>query len=87
LAQSLIPLGQGISQPLASLLVKKLRQIKVVLLASMIIAIGGNAMYSAAQKANSVLLIILGRALTGFGVGENEDLGVHVGIKPSVPTY
>ncbi|XP_020612771.1 uncharacterized protein LOC110051125 isoform X6 [Orbicella faveolata] len=67
LAQSLFPLGQGISQPLASLLVKKLRQIKIVLVASLIIAIGGNVMYIAAQKANSVLLIILGRALAGFG--------------------
>jgi len=80
-------LGQGISQPLASLLVKKLRQIKIVLLASLIIAIGGNVTYITAQKANSVLLIILGRALAGFGAGENESLRDPVGDKPSVPTY
>jgi len=89
LAQSLFPLGQGISQPLASLLVKKLRQIKIVLVASLIIAIGGNVTYIAAQKANSVLLIILGRALAGFGAGEkiNEYFGILVGDKPSVSTY
>ena len=66
-------MGQGISQPLASLLVKKLREIKIVLLASLIIAIGGNVTYMAAQKANSVVLIILGRALAGFGAGEKID--------------
>ena len=70
LAQSLFPLGQGISQPVASILVKKLRQIKVVLMASIIIAICGNVTYMAAQKADSVVLIILGRALAGFGAGE-----------------
>jgi len=88
LAQSLFPLGQGISQPLASLLVKKLRQIKIVLLASLTVAIGGNVTYIAAQKANSVLLIILGRALAGFGAGEkiNEYFGVLVDNKPSVLT-
>jgi len=73
LAQSLFPFGQGISQPLASLLVKKLRQIKIVLLASLITAIGGNVTYIAAQKAKSVVLIILGRALAGFGAGKKID--------------
>ena len=43
--------------------------------------------YITAQKANSVLLIILGRALAGFGAGENESLRDPVGDKPSVPTY
>lgn len=66
-------MGQGISQPLASLLVKKLREIKIVLLASLIIAIAGNVTYMAAQKANSIVLIILGRALAGFGAGEKID--------------
>jgi len=82
-------LGQGISQPLASLIVKKLRQIKIVLVASLIIAIGGNVTYITAQKANSVLLIILGRALAGFGAGEKikEYFGVPVSDKPSVSTY
>ena len=51
-------------------MVKKLRQIKVVLMASIIIAICGNVTYMAAQKADSVVLIILGRALAGFGAGE-----------------
>lgn len=66
-------MGQGISQPVTSLLVKKLCQIKIVLIASLIIAIGGNVTYMAAQKANSVVLIILGRALAGFGAGERID--------------
>lgn len=70
LAQSLFPLGQGISQPLASVLVKKMSEIKIVLIASLIIAIGGNVTYMAAQKAGSVELIIVGRALAGFGAGE-----------------
>lgn len=78
-------MGQGISQPLASLLVKKLRQIKIVLLASLIIAIGGNVTYMAAQKANSVVLIILGRALAGFGAGKKIDELFLVGDEPSVP--
>ena len=51
-------------------MVKKLRQIKVVLMASIIIAICGNVTYMAAQKADSVVLMILGRALAGFGAGE-----------------
>ena len=70
LAQSLFPLGQAISQPVASLLVKKLRQIKIVLIGSIIIAIGGNVTYMAADRAHSVALIILGRALAGFGAGK-----------------
>lgn len=69
LAQSLFPLGQGIAQPVASQLVKKARQIKIVLIASLVIAIGGNVVYMAAPKANSVALIVLGRALAGFGAG------------------
>ncbi|XP_020612769.1 uncharacterized protein LOC110051125 isoform X4 [Orbicella faveolata] len=83
LAQSLFPLGQGISQPLASLLVKKLRQIKIVLLASLTIAIGGNVTYIAAQKANSVLLIILGRALAGFGAGSGGVAYGFIGANTS----
>ena len=69
LAQSLFPLGQGISQPIASLLVKKFCRMKLVLLGSLIIAIAGNVTYMLAPKANSVALIILGRAVAGFGAG------------------
>lgn len=83
LAQSLFPLGQGISQPLASLLVKKLRNIKIVLLASLMIAIGGNVTYMAAQKANSVVLIILGRALAGFGAGSGGVAYGFIGANTS----
>lgn len=77
LAQSLFPLGQGISQPIASVMVKKLRQIKVVLISSIIIAIGGNVTYMAASKVDSVALIILGRALAGLGAGENGQLFIY----------
>lgn len=83
LAQSLFPLGQGISQPLASLLVKKLREIKIVLLASLIIAIAGNVTYMAAQKANSIVLIILGRALAGFGAGSGGVAYGFIGANTS----
>jgi len=69
LAQSLFPLGQGISQPIAGLFVKKSRQIKLVLILSLIIAIGGNVVYMAAPKAGTVILIIVGRAIAGFGAG------------------
>ena len=51
------------------MMVKKLRHIKIVLMASIIIAIGGNVTYMAAHKADSVVPIILGRALAGFGAG------------------
>ena len=54
------------------MLVKKLRQIKIILMGSLIIAIGGNVTYIAAHKADSVVLIILGRALAGFGAGKGE---------------
>ncbi|XP_068678815.1 uncharacterized protein [Montipora foliosa] len=67
LAQSLFPLGQGISQPVASVMVKKLRRIKIVLISSIIIAICGNVTYIAASEVDSVALIILGRALAGLG--------------------
>ena len=70
LAQSLFQLGQAISQPVASLLVKKLRQIKIILMDSISIAIGGNVTYMAADRAYSVALIILGRAAAGFGAGK-----------------
>lgn len=77
LAQSLFPLGQGISQPIASVMVKKLRQIKVVLISSTVIAIAGNVTYMAASKVDSVALIILGRALAGLGAGERGQLFVY----------
>lgn len=77
LAQSLFPLGQGISQPVASVMVKKLRQIKIVLIFSIIIAIGGNVTYMAASKVDSVALIILGRALAGLGAGERVQLFIY----------
>ena len=69
LAQSLFPLGQGISQPVASVMVKKLRRIKIVLISSIIIAVCGNVTYIAAREVDSVALIILGRALAGLGAG------------------
>jgi MFS family permease len=69
LAQSLFPLGQAISQPVASMLVKKLRKIKIILMGSLVIAVVGNVTYIAADKADSVVLIILGRSLAGFGAG------------------
>lgn len=69
LAQSLFPLGQGISQPVASVMVKKLHQIKIVLISAIIIAIAGNVTYMVASKVDSVTLIILGRALAGLGAG------------------
>lgn len=60
------------------MVVKKLRQIKVVLIGSIIIAIGGNVTYMAAQKADTVVLIILGRALAGFGAGERIKLNLLI---------
>ena len=78
-------MGQAISQPVASLLVKRLRQIKIVLIASLIIAIGGNVTYMAAQKANSVVLIILGRALAGFGAGKTDEELFIGGGEPPFP--
>ncbi|KAJ7386798.1 Major facilitator super domain-containing protein 8 [Desmophyllum pertusum] len=83
LAQSLFPLVQGISQPIASLIVKKLRRIKLVLIASLIIAIGGNVTYMAAQKAGSVVLIILGRAFAGFGAGSGGVAYGFIGANTS----
>ncbi|XP_031565685.1 uncharacterized protein LOC116300863 [Actinia tenebrosa] len=83
LAQSLFPLGQGISQPIASLLVKKMSEIKIVLIASLIIAIGGNVTYMAAQKAGSVVLIIVGRALAGFGAGSGGVAYGFIGANSS----
>lgn len=83
LAQSLFPLGQAISQPVASLLVKKLRQIKIVLIGSIIIAIGGNVTYMAADRAHSVALIILGRALAGFGAGSGGVAYGFIGANTS----
>lgn len=74
LAQSLFPLGQGISQPVASVMVKKLHQIKIVLISAIIIAIAGNVTYMVASKVDSVTLIILGRALAGLGAGERGQL-------------
>lgn len=41
--------------------------------------------YMAAQKASSVVLIILGRALAGFGAGKKIDELFLVGDEPSVP--
>ncbi|XP_032218243.1 uncharacterized protein LOC5517934 isoform X2 [Nematostella vectensis] len=69
LAQSLFPLGQGLSQAATSLAVKRLREVKVVLIVTLIIAVGGNAMYMSATIADSVILIIAGRAVAGLGAG------------------
>lgn len=83
LAQSLFPLGQGISQPIASVMVKKLRQIKVVLISSTVIAIAGNVTYMAASKVDSVALIILGRALAGLGAGSGGVAYGFIGANTS----
>lgn len=83
LAQSLFPLGQGISQPIASVMVKKLRQIKVVLISSTVIAIAGNVTYMAASKVDSVALIILGRALAGLGAGSGGVAYGFIGVNTS----
>lgn len=83
LAQSLFPLGQGISQPIASVMVKKLRQIKVVLISSIVIAIAGNVTYMAASKVDSVALIILGRALAGLGAGSGGVAYGFIGANTS----
>lgn len=83
LAQSLFPLGQGISQPIASVMVKKLRQIKVVLISSTVIAIAGNVTYMAASKVDSVTLIILGRALAGLGAGSGGVAYGFIGANTS----
>lgn len=83
LAQSLFPLGQGISQPIASVMVKKLRQIKIVLISSTVIAIAGNVTYMAASKVDSVALIILGRALAGLGAGSGGVAYGFIGANTS----
>ncbi|XP_074628201.1 uncharacterized protein LOC141886094 isoform X1 [Acropora palmata] len=83
LAQSLFPLGQGISQPIASVMVKKLRQIKVVLISSIVIAIAGNVTYMAASQVDSVALIILGRALAGLGAGSGGVAYGFIGANTS----
>lgn len=83
LAQSLFPLGQGISQPIASVMVKKLRQIKVVLISSTVVAIAGNVTYMAASKVDSVALIILGRALAGLGAGSGGVAYGFIGANTS----
>jgi len=83
LAQSLFPLGQGISQPIASVMVQKLRQIKVVLISSIVIAIAGNVTYMAASQVDSVALIILGRALAGLGAGSGGVAYGFIGANTS----
>ncbi|XP_068747049.1 major facilitator superfamily domain-containing protein 8-like [Montipora capricornis] len=83
LAQSLFPLGQGISQPVASVMVKKLRRIKIVLISSIIIAICGNVTYIAASEVDSVALIILGRALAGLGAGSGGVAYGFIGANTS----
>ena len=77
LTQSLFPLGQGISQPVASVMVKKLHQIKIVLISAIIIAIAGNVTYMVASKVDSVTQIILGRVLAGLGAGERGQLFIY----------
>ncbi|XP_074628203.1 uncharacterized protein LOC141886094 isoform X3 [Acropora palmata] len=64
-------------------MVKKLRQIKVVLISSIVIAIAGNVTYMAASQVDSVALIILGRALAGLGAGSGGVAYGFIGANTS----
>ena len=71
LAQSSFPLGQSLSLPISTKLVKRLGQIKGVELLLILVAIGGNVLYLMADSTGVLMLIVLGRLVAGLGAGKS----------------
>ena len=79
LAQSSFPLGQSLSLPISTKLVKRLGQIKGVELLLILVAIGGNVLYLMAEYTGVLMLIVLGRLVAGLGAGKSYLAGLGAG--------